>query len=77
MIDDTNQIANYQRHNTRDICKAVRELSDEKKQKLLESIQCRKGVCNLKNQDYSHENAKYIESLLNGKRPKNDLSKSH
>jgi len=75
MIDDTNVVLDYHRHYTRDICKTVRTLSDEDKQQLLDQIQLQKGVHNLREQEYDQQTCKYIESLLNGKRPKNGLTK--
>ena len=73
MIDDTNAIINHKRYHTRDICKTVRSLSDDQKQQLLDEIQVRKGVYSLKEQEYNQQTSKYIESLLNGKRPRNKL----
>ena len=75
MIDDTNAIANYNRHHTRDICAAIHSLSPERRQCLLDEIQLRKGTSDLTEQSYDHQNYAYIESLLNGKRPKNGISK--
>ena len=73
-LDTENQIANYNRHHTRTICAAVRELSPERRQKLLDGIQLRRGVSNLTEQEYDQRTCDYVESLLNGKRPKNGLS---
>ena len=75
IVDDTNAIINHSHYRTHDICKTVREMSPEQKQQLLDKIQLRKGVNNLANQPYDAETCEYIESLLNGKRPKNGLPK--
>ena len=75
MIDDTNQVANFNRCHTRDICATIRELSPERKQQLLNQIQLQKGIHNLSGQTFDQQTSEYIESLLNGKRPKNGLSK--
>lgn len=68
IIDDS--IANYSRYHTRDICSTIRQLSQEQKQQLLVDIQSHKGVCSLKEQEYDQGLCKYVESLLNGKRPR-------
>ena len=70
MIERANQIANYDRYHTRDICATIRLLSPEEKQRLLDEINLRKGVRTFMGQDYDQEKCKYIESLLNGKQPK-------
>jgi len=75
MIDDTNVTPNYRRHHTRSICAAVRSLPDDRKQQLLDQIQLQKGVRSLKEQEYDQQTCEYIESLLNGKRPRNGLLK--
>ena len=75
VIDDTNVTINYNHHRTRTICAAVREMSDERKQALLNKIQLRKGVSGLTEQEYNQQTCDYIESLLNGKRPRNGVSK--
>ena len=73
MIDDTNMTGNFKHYHTRDICATIRSLSDDRKQQLLDEIQLQKGVHNLKEQEYDQQTCKYIESLLNGKRPRNRL----
>ena len=73
MIDDTNATTNHKRYHTRDICKTIRSLPDDRKQQLLDQIQLQKGVHNLAEKSYDQQTCKYIESLLNGKRPKNRL----
>jgi len=73
-IDDSNTTANYSRHLTRDICSTIREMSDDQKQRLLDEIQLRKGVHALTEQPFNHNTCNYIESLLNGKRPKNKIA---
>lgn len=71
IIDDTNAVSNHERYQTRDIHKTVRSLSDEQKQSLLVVIQTHKGAFNLIGREYNKETCNRIESLLNGKRPKN------
>ena len=71
MIDDTNQIANFQRYHIRNIHATTRLLSPERKQRLLDQIQLQKAAHNLLEQEYNHTDYARIESLLNGKRPKN------
>ena len=71
MIDDTNVISNHERYQTRDIHKTVCSLSDEQKQSLLDKIQLQKGLYHLIGQEYNQETCNRIESLLNGKQPKN------
>ena len=73
IIDDTNAIVNYNQHHTRDICKAVRELTPEGRQALLDEIQVRKGTYILTAQSFNQQTSEYIESLLNGKKPRNGL----
>jgi len=73
MLDTTNQIANYQRYHIRDIHATVRELSPEQKQRLLDQIQLQKTMHNLTGQEYNHTVCNRIESLLNGKRPRNEI----
>ena len=75
MIDSTNQTPNYKRHHVRDMCKAIHELSPERKQDLLSKIKLQKGCHDLMGQDYNHQNCEYIEALLNGKRPKNNAER--
>ena len=75
MIDDTNAIANYKRHYTRDICAAVHSLPDDRKQQLLDQILLQKGVHSLTEKPFDQQTCEYIESLLNGKRPRNRLPK--
>ena len=69
-VDDTNSIINHNRYHTRDIHTTVRELTPERKQKLLDEIQLRKGLYNLMEKEYNHQDCERIEKLLNGKRPK-------
>lgn len=64
MIDDTNATINYNRHHTRDIQAAVRSLSPEQKQQLLDKIALHRGVCNLIDKDYNHQDCERIEKLL-------------
>jgi len=71
MIDDTNVTPNYNRYHIRDIHATVRELSPEQKQALLDKIQLQKGVHNLIDKGYDQQICERVESLLNGKRPKN------
>ena len=75
MIDDTNQIANFQRYHVREIHATTRTLSPERKQELLNQIQLQKAIHNLTSQEYNHQDCERIESLLNGKRPKNGAPK--
>ena len=75
MIDDTNQVANYNRYRIREIHATVRSLSPERKQALLDQIQLQKGAYNLIGREYNHQDCERIESLLNGKRPKNGGTK--
>ena len=74
IVKTDNQTANYNHHLARDIRATVRELTDERKQELLNEIQIRKGVNYLTNKEYDLQTCEYIESLLNGKQPKNGLS---
>ena len=69
-LDTTNEIVNYQRYHVRDIHATVRTLSPERKQRLLDQIQLRKGVSNLNGASYNEQTCERVESLLNGKRPK-------
>ncbi len=71
IVDDANVISNHERYNIRDIHKTIRSLSDEQKQSLLASIETRKGAFSLVGREYNQETCNRIESLLNGKRPKN------
>jgi len=75
MIDDTNSITNHRRYRIRDIHATVHSLSPERKQALLDKIQLQKEVHNLSGQEFNHDDCKRIESLLNGKRPRNGVSK--
>jgi len=70
MITDENAITNYNRYRIRDIHATVQLLSPERKQKLAEEIQLRKGICNLVGEEYNHQDCERIEKLLNGKRPR-------
>jgi len=73
IYDDTNSVINYKRYQARDIHKTILAMSDEQKQKLLDDIQLRKGTHILMGEEYNQKTCEYIESLLNGKRPKNGL----
>ena len=74
IVKTNNQTADYGHYLAHDICTTVRELTDERKQELLNSIQCRKGVSDFMGNEYNQQTCEYVESLLNGKRPKNGLS---
>lgn len=64
IIDDENATTNYNRYHARDISKTVKELSPERKQKLLDEIQLHKGINNLTNHPYDSQTCAYIEKLL-------------
>ena len=70
-LDTENQIANYNRYHTRDIHTTIRTLSPERKQALLKQIQDHKIMYSLLDKEYNHTASERIESLLNGKRPRN------
>ena len=71
IVDDTNAIANLKRYQIRDIHETVRLLSNEQKQILLSEIQLQKATHNFEGLGYDQEACNRIESLLNGKRPRN------
>ena len=64
ITDDGNVTVNYNRYHTRDVNKTARELSPERKQKLLDEIQLRKGVSYLNSASYDKQTCKRIEKLL-------------
>ena len=70
LVDDENAITNYNRYRIRDIHTTVRELSPERKQKLLNEIQLQKEVCNLTEREYNHQDCERIEKELRTKEPK-------
>lgn len=73
IIDYTNSVANYKRFQARDIRKTIANMSDEQKQHALEQITLHHGACVLMGQTFNQSTLEYVESLLNGKQPKNGL----
>ena len=70
MIDDTNQIANYNHYHIRDIHATIRTLSPERKQKLLEQIQLQKVTHILLGRKFNHTDCERIETALRAKEKK-------
>ena len=74
MIDDTLRTNNSKWHLSHNIRQTISTMPDERKQRLLDDIRLRRRCCNLVGQSYDTEVCQYIESLLNGRKPKNGLT---
>jgi len=59
-----NGTINYRRCQQAQARKSVAEMSNEEKQRLLNTIKIHQGVCNLTDQQYDTKMLQYIEKLL-------------
>jgi len=64
MLKYSNRVNNYQHYQSKVIRTAVQSLSPERKAKLLDEINLRKGVSNLTGENYDHQNFDLVEKLL-------------
>ena len=72
MIDDTNCTSNYKWNLAHDIRRTISNMSEEEKTHCLRNIQAQ---ATLLERPHDPEVLKYVTTLLNGKEPRNGISK--